>query len=71
MTLVCENCGSLALAITEQSYGVVTTFEAYECEECGDTGSLHHNDVTGTSFRGCLSRDLHDAETGYGTGGRP
>ncbi|HET7322746.1 MAG TPA: hypothetical protein VFJ06_00255 [Halococcus sp.] len=71
MTLICQACGSHALKITEQSYGEVTAFEAYECENCGDTGTLHHNDVGGTTLRGCLSQDLHDAETGHGSGFRP
>jgi DNA-directed RNA polymerase subunit RPC12/RpoP len=44
MTLRCSNCGSYALAITSQSYSDTSAFEAYECEHCGATGSLRHED---------------------------
>jgi hypothetical protein len=56
MTLQCQ-CGSYALSITSQSYGESSAFEAYECEHCGRTGSLTHDDVTGTTLSGCLGRD--------------
>jgi hypothetical protein len=44
MTLQCSNCESTALEIISQSYGDSSAFEAYECKECGATGSLTHND---------------------------
>lgn len=56
MTLQCQ-CGSYALSITSQSYGESGAFEAYECEHCGRTGSLTHDDVTGTTLSGCLGSD--------------
>jgi hypothetical protein len=70
MTLICS-CGSHALKIVRQSYGEQSAFEVYECEACGDTGTLNHDDVTGTALTGCLTRDRHDAETGHGGGFRP
>lgn len=44
MTLLCSNCGSYALAITEQSYSDTSAFEAFKCEDCGATGNLTHED---------------------------
>jgi hypothetical protein len=70
MTLICD-CGSHAITITNQSYGDGGAFEVYECETCGRTGTLHHDDVTGTTLDGCLTRDRHDAETGHRSGFRP
>ena len=51
--LTCS-CSSVALEITEQSYGEQSAFEGYKCETCGRTGSLTHDDVTGTTLTGCL-----------------
>lgn len=57
MTLVCERCGSYDLHITAQSYGDRSAFEGYECGACGATGSLTHDDVTGTMLDGYLGSD--------------
>ena len=57
MTLVCETCGSYDLHITAQSYDGPRAFEGYECDGCGATGSLTHDDVTGTTLDGCLGSD--------------
>ena len=51
--LTCE-CGSVELAITAQSYGEQSAFESYKCETCGRTGTLTHDDITGTTLTGCL-----------------
>ena len=56
MTLVCS-CGSYDLRITAQSYDGPRAFEGYKCGECGRTGSLIHDDVTGTTLSGCLGSD--------------
>lgn len=54
-TLSCSRCGSgWGLVITNQSYDGDHAFEAYECEECGATGSLSHDPVGGTTLSGCL-----------------
>lgn len=54
-TLSCARCGhGWGLVITRQSYGD-GAFEAYECEDCGATGSLTHDGVTNrTTLSGCL-----------------
>jgi len=56
MTLYCGNCGSAALEITSQNYSEKCAFEAYECENCGGTGSLTFNEQSpgGASLTGCL-----------------
>ena len=51
--LACE-CGALELEITSQSYSGDCTFEAYKCEVCGRTGSLTHDEFTGTTLSGYL-----------------
>jgi len=51
--LSCE-CGALELEITAQSYNGDSAFEAYECEVCGQTGTLTHDSITGTTLSGCL-----------------
>jgi len=47
-------CGALELTITSQSCGDDGAFEAYECQCCGRTGTLVHDDTTGTTLSGCL-----------------
>lgn len=51
--LTCE-CGSVALAITAQSYHDGHAVEGYECEHCGQTGTLTHDPDLGTTLTGCL-----------------
>ena len=53
MTLQCQ-CGALELTITSQSYDGSSAFEAYECQICGRTGTLVHDETTGTTLSGCL-----------------
>lgn len=58
MTLHCSNCGSYTLEITEQSYSETSAFEAYECEDCGATGSLTHEDnPSRTTLNGDIESD--------------
>ena len=59
MTLQCE-CGSYALSITSQSYPETgNTYESYECDICGRTGSLTHNAATDqTTLSGSIGSDV-------------
>ena len=57
MTLICDRCESHDLRITAQSYNGDDAFEGYECGNCGATGSLTHDSVTGTTLSGCLGSD--------------
>lgn len=58
MTLRCSNCRSYALEIAEQSYSDTSAFEAYECEDCGATGNLTHEDnPPRTTLSGDIERD--------------
>ena len=58
MTLRCGECGSYALAIISQSYGETSAFEAYECDDCGATGTLTHEDrPPRTRLGGDIERD--------------
>lgn len=59
MTLQCSECGSYALEITSQSYSDTSAFESYECEDCGATGSLVHEDKPPrTDLNGSIQRDI-------------
>ena len=53
VTLQCQ-CGALEITITSQSYSDDSAFEAYECQICGRTGTLVHDETTGTTLSGCL-----------------
>lgn len=58
MTLRCSECGCYDLTITDQSYGEASAFEAYECDNCGATGSLTHDDrPPRTTLSGSIERD--------------
>ena len=54
MTVLRCQCGALDLTITSQSYSEDSAFEAYECQICGRTGTLVHDETTGTALSGCL-----------------
>ncbi|EMA41450.1 hypothetical protein [Halococcus hamelinensis] len=53
-TLSCSRCGhGWGLTITTGSHNGDRAFEVYECE-CGATGTLTHDEITGTALTGCL-----------------
>ena len=54
MTVLRCQCGAFELTITSQSYDDSSAFEAYECQCCGRTGTLVHDETTGTTLSGCL-----------------
>jgi hypothetical protein len=54
MTVLRCHCGALDFTITSQSYDDSSAFEADECQCCGRTGALVHEETTGTTLSGCL-----------------
>jgi hypothetical protein len=52
--LVCKACGSRALTTTEATHNPTSGREVYECEDCGETGTLSYDAVTGMELSGCL-----------------
>ena len=62
MVLICGNCGSHDIRITDASEshdgnGFVDSFtELYECQECGGEGAYHVYEDNSDSLTGCLGR---------------
>ena len=52
--LVCEACRSYALSATATKHTPTSACEVYECENCGETGTLSHDASSGMELSGCL-----------------
>lgn len=57
MTLQCGRCGSGLLEIIAQSYSQHSAYEVYECEECGNKGSLRMDSITNQQSLSGLESD--------------